>query len=328
MSRRSAEGLGDDPLLLGGLRLERLAPAVRPAAAPSASARAAATLASWVGDPDGWTRRPGQGRGLGSRLQLGSGAHQHGHGRERVVREGPVVEQCADGAPQAQRVERLDQPALGIRIGGRGRRRAGGRAASAPGCGPARRRTPAGAAPRHTAMPPMLPICMSTMTRSGDSSATNATTSGPEVTARTSTSGPLMTASISLRRVGASLATRMVCTDGTLSDPPCGAGNPPAAPCAAARAGRSPARVLRRRGGRPPAAARAARARPARRAGSGRPVPAPPAPPGPANAASSRAATAFSCGQVRLQRGSSAGRARAAAWAARAAVPEGRARSG
>ena len=71
-------------------------------------------------------------------------------------------------------------------------------------------------------MPPMLPICMSTMTRSGDSSATNATTSGPEVTARTSTSGPLMTASISLRRVGASLATRMVCTDGTLSDPPAG----------------------------------------------------------------------------------------------------------
>ena len=29
-------------------------------------------------------------------------------------------------------------------------------------------------------MPPMLPICMSTMTRSGDSSATSATTSGPE----------------------------------------------------------------------------------------------------------------------------------------------------
>ena len=63
-------------------------------------------------------------------------------------------------------------------------------------------------------MPPMLPICMSTMTRSGDSSATKATTSGPEVTARTSTSGPLMTASTSWRSVGASLATRMVCTAG------------------------------------------------------------------------------------------------------------------
>src|SRR5580658_6049990 len=69
-------------------------------------------------------------------------------------------------------------------------------------------------------MPPMLPICMSTMTRSGDSPATKATTSGPEVTARTSMSGPLMTASTSLRSVGASLATRMVCTAGTLSDPP------------------------------------------------------------------------------------------------------------
>ena len=64
-------------------------------------------------------------------------------------------------------------------------------------------------------MPPMLPICMSTTTRSGDSSATKAITSGPEVTAsRRSTSGPLMTASISRRRVGASLATRMVCTTG------------------------------------------------------------------------------------------------------------------
>src|SRR5271169_5650830 len=71
-------------------------------------------------------------------------------------------------------------------------------------------------------MPPMLPICMSTMSRSGDSSATKATTSGPEVTARTSLSGPLMTASTSLRSVGASLATRMVCTAGTLSDPPPG----------------------------------------------------------------------------------------------------------
>jgi len=68
-------------------------------------------------------------------------------------------------------------------------------------------------------MPPMLPICMSTITRSGDSSATNATTSGPEVTERTSTPGPLMTASTSRRRVGASLATKMVCIDRTLPDP-------------------------------------------------------------------------------------------------------------
>ena len=105
-------------------------------------------------------------------------------------------------------------------------------------------------------MPPMLPICMSTMSRSGDSSATNATTSGPEVTARTSMSGPLMTASTSLRSVGASLATRMVCTEGTLSDRPEG---PETRSCPAgwavdARHGR-PASGGRsgRRGGRPPA---------------------------------------------------------------------------
>ena len=67
-------------------------------------------------------------------------------------------------------------------------------------------------------MPPMLPICMSTMTRSGDSSVTKAMTSGPEVTEWTVTSGPLMTASTSRRRVGASLATRMVCTWARLSD--------------------------------------------------------------------------------------------------------------
>jgi hypothetical protein len=67
-------------------------------------------------------------------------------------------------------------------------------------------------------MPPMLPICISTMTRSGASSVTEAMTSGPVLTDSTVTSGPLMTASTYLRRVGASLATRMVCTAGTLSD--------------------------------------------------------------------------------------------------------------
>ena len=70
------------------------------------------------GSPGGATRRRRVRRGLGSRLQLGSGAHQHGHGRERVVGEGPVVEQRVDGTPEAQRVERLDQPALGARPAG------------------------------------------------------------------------------------------------------------------------------------------------------------------------------------------------------------------
>jgi hypothetical protein len=41
---------------------------------------------------------------------------------------------------------------------------------------------------------------------------TEAKTSGPDVTALTVISGPLMTASISRRRVGASLATKTVCT--------------------------------------------------------------------------------------------------------------------
>ena len=133
-------------------------------------------------------------------------------------------------------------------------------------------------------MPPMLPICMSTMSRSGDSSATNATTSGPEVTARTSMSGPLMTASTSSRSVGASLATRMVCTAGTLSDRPAAPKTRPV--------------PLRRRVGRPPAAARRARGRRRRRAGCGRRGRAPPARPARRTPAPRRSASAFSAARL------------------------------
>ena len=48
-----------------------------------------------------------------TRLELGLGPDQHRDRSERVVGEGPLVEQGRHGTAQAQRIERLDQPSFG-----------------------------------------------------------------------------------------------------------------------------------------------------------------------------------------------------------------------
>ena len=58
----------------------------------------------------------------------------------------------------------------------------------------------------------MLPICMSTTTRSGSDPATRAITSGPDRASTMVVSGLAAVAAISARTEGASLATRMVGT--------------------------------------------------------------------------------------------------------------------
>src|SRR5665213_699346 len=68
-------------------------------------------------------------------------------------------------------------------------------------------------------MPPMLPICMSTITRSGIDSPTMAITSGPDRASTISMPGEPAVAAISARTVGASLATRMVGTSERLAPP-------------------------------------------------------------------------------------------------------------
>ncbi len=119
--------LGDDALLLGRLRLEGLARRRRLARSRRRrrrrGARAGATASACVvvrvrRVPACDTARRRQVMRSGPACELGSGAHQHRHGRERVVGVGAVVEEGGHGPAEPQRVERLDQPALGARAPG------------------------------------------------------------------------------------------------------------------------------------------------------------------------------------------------------------------